>query len=376
MSAESPTPLRLLLVEDSEDDAELVSLALRREGFAPRIERVETEPAMLDAMARGPWDAVITDYNLPQLSAQRSLEVALSREDIPVIVASGTIGEERAVELLKNGASDVVMKQNLARLGPSLRRALSEARVRREKREAMEALRRAVDVRDQFVAIAAHELRTPLTALHLQIEGMVQLIEEGGEADSVRRRLSTVQRSTTRLSCLFERLLDVTLIAGGGLILQSEPCDLVELVRTAAENLRAGAVLTNALEIEENGPVIGNWDRIRIEIVVSNLLTNAAKYGAELPIHVQVRQRCDRAVLRVRDQGIGISAEDQERIFERFERAVPDNHYGGFGLGLWIAREIIQAHGGQVSVESSIAKGSVFTVELPLNVAAAPSASL
>ncbi len=113
--------------------------------------------------------------------------------------------------------------------------------------------------------------------------------------------------------------------------------------------------------------IVGNWDRLRVDQIVTNLLSNAIKYGAGKPIHVEVSVVEDRALLRVTDHGIGIDKVNQARIFERFERAVSSKHYGGFGLGLWIVRQIIQAHGGDISIQSRIGEGSTFIAELPLS---------
>jgi len=132
--------------------------------------------------------------------------------------------------------------------------------------------------------------------------------------------------------------------------------------------LRFQDVLASAgcvLRFDPNGEIRGHWDRLRLEQVVTNLLTNAIKYGAGKPIDVAVERAPSLARLTVRDQGIGISAEDQARIFQRFERAVSTRHFGGFGLGLWISKNLVEAHGGRIHVVSQPGAGATFTVELP-----------
>jgi signal transduction histidine kinase len=114
---------------------------------------------------------------------------------------------------------------------------------------------------------------------------------------------------------------------------------------------------------------VGSWDRLRVEQVVANLVANALKYGPGCPVEMSVTRETECACIRVRDYGIGIAAEDQRRIFQRFERAVPMSHYSGFGLGLWIAREIVAAHGGSIDVDSEVGRGSTFIVRLPLRAA-------
>jgi signal transduction histidine kinase len=114
---------------------------------------------------------------------------------------------------------------------------------------------------------------------------------------------------------------------------------------------------------------VGSWDRLRVEQVVANLVANALTYGPGCPVEMSVTRETECACIRVRDYGIGIAAEDQRRIFQRFERAVPMSHYSGFGLGLWIAREIVAAHGGSIDVDSEVGRGSTFIVRLPLRAA-------
>jgi signal transduction histidine kinase len=117
--------------------------------------------------------------------------------------------------------------------------------------------------------------------------------------------------------------------------------------------------------VDAPGEVRCALDPDRMDQVVSNLLSNAVKYGREGPVEVRVRREQDRAVLEVEDHGIGVAPEDQERIFERFERAVPARHFGGIGLGLWIVRQLVEAHGGTIRVRSVPGQGATFTVELP-----------
>ncbi|HWL86882.1 MAG TPA: ATP-binding protein, partial [Polyangiaceae bacterium] len=121
----------------------------------------------------------------------------------------------------------------------------------------------------------------------------------------------------------------------------------------------------STIDIHAAESVVGRWDPTRIEQITSNLLSNAIKYGQGKPILVEVTSENAHARLRIHDQGIGIAPEQQQRIFDRFERAVSVRHYGGFGLGLWIVRQIVEASGGQVTVESQVGQGSTFTVELP-----------
>lgn len=233
-----------------------------------------------------------------------------------------------------------------------------------QRREA--ELRRAVEARDEFVAVASHELRTPLAALQLQLDNALRearRAERGGPPFVA--QLEAAQRQVGRLSRMVEQLLDVSQIAAGRLSLELERVDLSDLVRDVLERMRdplarAGCSVT----VEQHGTAVGLWDRLRLEQVVTNLLANASKYGAGKPIEVRVEAESGRARLSVVDHGIGIDDADQERIFDRFERAVSTRHYGGLGLGLFIVGRILAALGGRIRVESRLGQGATFVVEL------------
>jgi len=227
---------------------------------------------------------------------------------------------------------------------------------------------RAVDVRDEFLAIASHELRTPLTALLLHIQTELRgLRGEGPVArEEAVQRLRTTQRMALRLDRLIEELLEVSRIIWGRLQPEREEVDLAALVQESL--LRQEQQLLHArcsVRFEVEGAVRGYWDRGRLDRVVDNLIGNAAKYGAGKPIEVRLHGGKERVRLEVRDHGIGIDPADQARVFERFERAVSRKQYGGFGLGLWISRKIVEAHGGSISLMSEPGAGCTFAVELP-----------
>jgi PAS domain S-box-containing protein len=232
-----------------------------------------------------------------------------------------------------------------------------------EQKRLLNELREAVSVRDDFLSIAGHELRNPLAALAAQLEGIEQL-----PADDQRRavKLAAAKRQVRRLSTLVDELLNVSRIVHGSMRLERERFDLSELVREVADRLAEDFARGGSpLRVDACGQVVGSWDRLRIDLVVSNLLSNALRYGQKQPVNVRVE--ADDAVARVlfEDRGIGIHPEDQARIFERFVRAAPVREYGGLGVGLWLARQIVDAHGGRLAVESQAGAGSRFTVELP-----------
>ncbi len=234
-------------------------------------------------------------------------------------------------------------------------------------RDAQEAIR----VRDEFLSIASHELRTPLTPLQIQLQRLVSGKGAASLEELPKDRLKTVlqrsDRQVQRLIALVDNLLDVSQITAGPLQLHRETFDLADLTtdvtgRLKEEALRAGC----ALEVElPEGALVGSWDRLRIEQILTNLLVNAVKYGSGKPIYVSLAKKQTSAMLRVRDQGIGIAEDKLPRIFERFERAVPSESYGGLGLGLYIVRQLVNAHEGSIDVESRQGEGSTFSVALP-----------
>jgi signal transduction histidine kinase/tetratricopeptide (TPR) repeat protein len=244
--------------------------------------------------------------------------------------------------------------------------ALSEERGRLY-REEQEAVRR----RDDFLSIAAHELKTPLTSLQLHLQGLMTRMRQTVESlppERVASKLESANLQTQRLGRLVNELLDISRVAQGQLLGKLEEVDLVALARGVIERSREALARAECpVELCASGGVVGRWDAMRLEQVVGNLITNAMKYGAGKPIELTIESDKTHARLRVRDWGIGIAPEDTERIFERFERAVSVRHYGGFGIGLWLVREIVQALGGSVTVESSQGQGSTFIVTLPLS---------
>jgi PAS domain S-box-containing protein len=228
--------------------------------------------------------------------------------------------------------------------------------------------REEVRERDEFLSIASHELRTPVTALQLQLQ-LIQraAVRPGADLPGVLgEKLEALERQCRRIAALVNELLDVSRLRLGRLELRLEEVDLAAVARESAAQLSEDSRrLGSRIELKCAGPATGRWDRLRLEQVIMNLLSNAIKFGQGNPITVEVAADTDLARVLVRDQGIGIAPADQERVFGRFERAVPTQHFGGLGLGLYIAREIVEAHGGTIQLTSLPGAGTTFTVELP-----------
>ena len=221
--------------------------------------------------------------------------------------------------------------------------------------------------RDEFLSIVSHELRTPLSTLRLQTASLLRAAGRDGFASvDPAAKLTLIHQQLDRLERLITDLVEVTRISSGRLELKREPFALGDLVhdvaaRFADELAAAGCAVTLALE----PGVAGRWDYFRIDQVVTNLVTNAMKYGKGAPIELAVRRADGGAELTVRDGGVGIAPEEQARIFDRFERASSARSFGGLGLGLWIAHKIVTAHGGTITVKSVLGHGATFTVRLP-----------
>jgi signal transduction histidine kinase len=230
---------------------------------------------------------------------------------------------------------------------------------------------KTVQLREDFISIAAHELRTPLTAQKMQLRLLQSLITDElaqkiPKAYQVLKLVKSSDQQLERLSQLVEDLLDSSRMSSGKLTLNFEYLDLSELVSGVVERYRLDLEKANCrLEFQAQKGVLGNWDRFRLEQVVVNLLSNAIKYGAGKPIHLETSSENNHAKILVQDHGIGIPEEDQGRIFERFQRAVSVNFYGGFGLGLYISRKIVEAHGGTFQVQSKLGEGAQFIIQLP-----------
>jgi signal transduction histidine kinase len=229
----------------------------------------------------------------------------------------------------------------------------------------------AVRARDEFLSVASHELRTPLTPLRIQLQRLIgtrlRPPMQNVTPERLREILQRSERHVQRLGALIDNLLDVSRITSGRLSIDPEQLELTELVTDVVGRFREEVAHTGStVTLHCEGEVSGRWDRLRIEQVVTNLLTNAVKYGQGKPIAVHVIAGEERAMIEVHDHGIGIPKDKQEHIFDRFERAVPSRAYGGLGLGLFITRQILDAHGGSIRVESEPEQGAIFVVDLPL----------
>lgn len=230
--------------------------------------------------------------------------------------------------------------------------------------------KQAIEVRDEFLAIASHELRTPLTPLKMQIQSVARQINNDNFAsltpEKLLKMVDTSDRQISRLSVLIDDLLDVTRISAGKLSLNKEFFSMKEIINdVVAQYAHQLKYSKSTVEVVIENDMIGFWDKVRIEQVIINLLTNAAKYAPKELILITLTTSGTHVKVQVKDKGPGISDENQERIFKRFERVSDKQNIGGLGLGLYICSQIVEAHRGKIYVESTIGVGSIFTLELP-----------
>ena len=379
--------LKVLMVEDSEDDALLLLRELRKGGLQPKIERVDSADGMQAALTRQDWDAVICDYVMPEFSGPAALKLMREKGiDLPFIVVSGKVGEDAAVEMMKAGAHDYIMKGNLARLVPAIQREMEEAQVRRARREADEALRRAHaelearvkertaeleqankelrdlhKARDDFVNVISHDLRTPLQV----IQGHAQLIQRSPQkAEVVSKGVEAINTSAKRMNAMIQDLVDTARMDGRQFQLRKQAVNLqpfvVDLLGRMAGVVDVGRV---SVEIPEGLPAV-DADPDRLERVMLNLLSNALKYS-ERQVTVAAARENQAVRISLDDCGPGIAPEEQAHLFEPFYR-VGGGKAEGIGLGLHITKLLVEAHGGRIWVESEIGKGSTFHFLLPM----------
>jgi PAS domain S-box-containing protein len=289
-------------------------------------------------------------------------------DELPQIMERLRRGERidhyRTVRMRKDGRR-ISVSVTISPVHDSEGRVEGASSIARDVTEQERAVQEALQLREQFISIAAHELRTPLTALFARVQlAERRLSRPDYDREALLRDVTLVRKGADKLRLLIERLLDISRIRSGQLQLEREPTDLVALVRgTAAEFAE-----TSGRDVKVSGPespdVRMNVDAVRIEEVITNLIDNAMKYGPEdKPIDIDIGEDADTVRVAVRDRGPGIAPDQRERIFEAFHRASAPGR--GVGLGLHVAREIVKLHGGSLEVQDGAGGGTKFVMTLP-----------
>lgn len=229
-------------------------------------------------------------------------------------------------------------------------------------------LEKAIQFRDDFISIVSHELRTPVTSLKLQVQTALRQFTKAPPLIFHEKSGTFFQRADKqldRISILLNDILDISRISMDRLHVEDEEIEINEIVNEVVERFEEQArSIGSNIQFKKVSPVTILGDRMRLEQVFSNLITNALKYGDSKPIEISIKVFAEKVGIAIKDQGIGVAPEDQERIFERFERATNRNIIGGIGVGLFISKKIVEAHNGEILIKSELGKGSTFTVML------------
>ena len=369
--------IRVLIVDDSKTDAILLMKELQRAGYTTTSKRVDTADDMAHALTEQDWDVILCDYVMPYFSGPSAIEVWHKKGiDIPLIVVSGQIGEDTAVEAMRAGANDYIMKSNLKRLGPAIEREIAEANDRRQRRKVEEELRKKEEelliakkldiIKDEFIGMVSHELRTPLTVI---IGAANVAISEGISPEQAKELMNDVAQSAEDLSAMVDNLLELSRFQSNRLNLKAEQIKVEPVIQSVVEKMRGKSALHRLfVDVPADLPPVV-IDSIRIERVLHNLIENAIKYS---PKGGEVRifgcQEDAHLIIGVSDQGIGIKPEDQSKLFQSFQRLDVQKKYdiAGVGLGLRVCQILVEAHTGRMRVESTPDKGSTFYFELPV----------
>ena len=370
-------PLRVLIIEDSENDALLLLRELRRSGYEPVSERVYTAAAVNDAIGTKQWDVIISDFVMPQFSGLEALNLIKSKGlDVPFIITSGKISDDTAVMSMKAGAADYIMKDNLTRLGPAIERELQETSVRRDSEKAsrtlkereaeLRVLKQIDQLKDDFIGLVSHELRTPLTVI---LGALSTVMTEGDRISNkeLRQLVGDAYSEAELLSDILANLLELARAQANRLQINEEPVNIRETIDTVIKKMKQQTT-SRQIIVDCDESLTVNADRIRLQRILHNLLDNAIKYSEpKTKIEVSVRQNSSEVLIGVKDKGIGIPIEKQGILFEPFQRLeLPNNQATGTGLGLVVCRRLVEAHGGRMWVESKPGAGSNFQFTLPM----------
>lgn len=364
--------LRILILEDVEDDAALVDYALKREKFVFTRIRVDTREQFTDALDSFNPDVILSDHSLPHFNSLEALKICQNKKlDIPFILVTGAVSEEFAVNCLKRGADDYVLKTNLSRLPLAIRYALRQHRYESNRQAQEEILRQQneqlVKINkelDSFVYSVSHDLRSPLSS----ILGLVNVAKLEGfkNPEMLKTYFEMIERSVTKLDDIIKEILDYSRNARGELNI--ELVDLEVMIQNAFDQMQYLPAFHGTLKqvtVQNHSALY--TDVYRLSVILINLISNALKYGddgkGQKFIHVSATITPAHCVLRVADNGIGIHSDYIDNVFNMFYRATDRSQ--GAGLGLYIVKEMVEKLAGTISINSAPGQGTTITISIP-----------
>lgn len=384
--------VQILHLEDSLVDRKLTKAVLADGGIECQVTSVCTREEFTNSLQGGKWDVILADYALPNFDGAAALKITLQLSPrTPFIFLSGVMGEDLAVESLKSGATDYVLKQRMKRLCPAVRRALKEAKVQAElevaRAQVLEDARRsegilraknielenASQAKDRFLASMSHELRTPLNAI-IGFTGTLLMKLSGPLTPEQEESLNTIRASGRHLLSLINDLLDLAKIESGKVELKIETLHCRSIIEDVSSTLRKLAEdkdLKFELAVPDDDLVI-RTDRRSLTQILINLTNNAIKFTDKGSVRIELHGQRDNgnsiAQITVVDTGIGIRPEDQSKLFQAFTQVDSSStrSYEGTGLGLYVSQKLANIIGGRVSFQSEYGKGSRFSVSVPL----------
>ncbi|SFE96535.1 ATP-binding response regulator [Sunxiuqinia elliptica] len=374
--------LRVLYLEDSKLDVELLRTILE-EAYLLDFTSVDDRQAFEEVLlSKKSLDIILSDYNLPDIDAPTALAIAQKHcPDIPFICISGTIGEEKAVDLLKQGAVDYILKDRMARLTSSIDRALNEAEEKRILAEAQEALKQqnkelriakqkaeeSDHLKSVFLSNMSHEVRTPMNG----IVGFSELLIRSDDPIKQAKYVRTIQNSCEQLMHIINSIVDISLIEANQVFVNKTEVELEHIFNYVnsilQEDFERKRIHLKQLEIPENCCEL-TTDASKLTQILTNLISNGLKFTSQGFVEYGVRRQNGTLHFHVRDTGIGIPEEKHPVIFERFRQVEEGNtrKYGGSGLGLSIAKSFVEALDGQIWLQSKPGEGSTFFFSIPV----------
>lgn len=364
--------LRILVLEDMEDDLELIEYVLSDAHLDYTTHRVDNREEFLKSLKRGQVDVILSDHSLPKFNSQEALELfRQSGLKIPFILVTGAVSEEFAVNSLKQGADDYVLKSNLTRLPTAIINAVKQREAEVAKVLANDAMRKQYEELmkinkelDSFVYSVSHNLRAPLRS----VLGLINLarLEDQKRGNDFNDYFSMMEQSIHKLDDTLKEILDYSRNAR-----QDLSVELIDINQIVADNLErmqympGASLIDKSVHIEDAVPLFS--DKYRLSVIFNNIISNAIKYYDEnkanpfLRITISVTR--EKLHMEFNDNGIGIDTEYLKRVFDMFFRASQTKD--GAGLGLYIVQEAVEKLQGTISIQSKLREGTTFIIDIP-----------